>query len=910
MLFDPLVKLEENEHSYLVECNKINELFKLNESYSALISEFEIIFNPMMKGMEHLSNKPKEMEAIFFIGMSGSGKSTIVNVLGRDNFKIHSKKMMKQHQEDEEEEEEEEEDEDDEEVKEPVKEEDENEGSSKFIIVDDFNKIGIETTVSKTLYPEILRDNETGYILVDNPGFADTRSPIHEIITLYSIRKVLQHINNIKIVIVVTHSSIEIGKYRKNFVQLLKYVTEFLHNTDKYKKSIFLIGTKTENTVYLKKGSYKLISDKKLIKDVASFFKSIKTDLVKGNVMNITADGNNLFKDNALKVIDSLLEDPSKGSYHRIKLFRTPMEEGQIAKMPFLQNERQDIRNMLFTKDYFTETDIEDFGFALSAEAKIYLGSLFKSFNIYITEVSRLITMYIINHYEKLIDLVSIDDGLKMFVNFKKEFKILTAEIGSSKSGTHFVTIINNYSEKNKLKINCLNSFRTILKFDKILSGIGDINNGVIAKYDPLSWNATMNIAYDIIEYKIEQYNFLNEVIEILSLYENQLLRNSLLQSLTKNNSEEFDINIFLKNNSFKMDYNNLKIDNTLNKKFNLIINVILKHTIEYECWYETLTIKSYNILVSELNEALINCHTAKKIVILAQNILFIDKNLTDDYFKGKDLIMIAPIWNVIGKKMISVSGANGQNPVSRAETGIIGMDGYDGGNSGNFIGIGMKFNNGINLLIKANGGNGGKGQDGGHGADGINGIDGFYPTEKLDDRVLITLVYNSNVKVHVRKGSSGTAGGNSGSGGKGGSGGKRGSIIIYNTEQKSNEISLETNDGKAGENGSQGIPGKGGKMGCDLVTTDKVRFVGFIPVYASSPEESTNCDRFNPDGFVLQNNKNYYVKLDNAKKLVCVTVLDYEKYFRDALNYLVKNSDILSFINQINKIKNKQFCY
>lgn len=318
-----------------------------------------------------------------------------------------------------------------------------------------------------------------------------------------------------------------------------------------------------------------------------------------------------------------------------------------------------------------------------------------------------------------------------------------------------------------------------------------------------------MNIVNNIVDNKIEGYNFLNEVIEILSLYENQKNRKLFIsQNITLisqdniNNASNFNINdikIFLDKNTFKNDYKHIHIDDFLIKKFNLITNTLLNHNIQYECKLETLSITSYNILISELDEAFNACKVAKKIEILAQNILFLDKDMTNDYFKGKTLIIIAPIWNIIGKRIINVSGNNGKDPPHKAATGMIGMDDNDGQDSGNVIGIGMKFNNEDKLAIIANGGNGGNGQDGGNGINGKNGIDYWYGKEQVADSgtLFITLVFNAAEYVYIERGTEGKPGGNSGSGGKGGSAGNKGTMIIHNTEELHHAISVQTINGK-----------------------------------------------------------------------------------------------------------------
>lgn len=91
-------------------------------------------------------------------------------------------------------------------------------------------------------------------------------------------------------------------------------------------------------------------------------------------------------------------------------------------------------------------------------------------------------------------------------------------------------------------------------------------------------------------------------------------------------------------------------------------------------------------------------------------------------------------------------------------------------------------------------------------------------------------------------------------------------------------------------------------------MTKDKFRAVFVLPVYISSPEKLINCHRYSPDGIVIK--KEIYYKKPNITKKICVNSLDYEDYFKGALDYLLQNSIVLRFINQLKELKNTPPCY
>ncbi|XP_039300956.1 collagen alpha-1(IV) chain-like [Nilaparvata lugens] len=138
----------------------------------------------------------------------------------------------------------------------------------------------------------------------------------------------------------------------------------------------------------------------------------------------------------------------------------------------------------------------------------------------------------------------------------------------------------------------------------------------------------------------------------------------------------------------------------------------------------------------------------------------------TVDIFRGVDMFVVSPKWEVIGQRRIVLSGQNGGahhygdvdngtdgrpglpgcnctdgrpglpggngtdgRPGLPGGNGTDGRPGLPGGNGGNFFGIGLQFVNGKNLLIESNGGRGGQGTDG---ARGMRGPAGRDAAEKL----------------------------------------------------------------------------------------------------------------------------------------------------------------------------------
>lgn len=71
------------------------------------------------------------------------------------------------------------------------------------------------------------------------------------------------------------------------------------------------------------------------------------------------------------------------------------------------------------------------------------------------------------------------------------------------------------------------------------------------------------------------------------------------------------------------------------------------------------------------------------------------------------DLSIVAPQWSVLGNRIISVNGTNGETPIAPVKSSVgpggvadAGAPGYPGTNAGHFIGIGQEFENEENLII------------------------------------------------------------------------------------------------------------------------------------------------------------------------------------------------------------------
>ncbi|XP_047735425.1 uncharacterized protein LOC108672709 [Hyalella azteca] len=215
-------------------------------------------------------------------------------------------------------------------------------------------------------------------------------------------------------------------------------------------------------------------------------------------------------------------------------------------------------------------------------------------------------------------------------------------------------------------------------------------------------------------------------------------------------------------------------------------------------CQSDKLTIKGDYIKLSDANLEIGICKRSTT-EIFALNKIFIDENLNKVGEKFK-LVMIAPTWEVIGRRTINLSGADAppHNPRKASDgegdggRGADGRPGLPGGPAGSFFGVGTTFLNGNMLNIVANGGNGGDGQDGGNGGNGSSGKSpdsnrGYYEMHDSSYkckngnilghscRLYFPIIYSYDEHSFRIRGEAGVGGGVGGDGGQGGLGGRSG---------------------------------------------------------------------------------------------------------------------------------------
>ncbi|ODM90815.1 hypothetical protein Ocin01_15868, partial [Orchesella cincta] len=107
----------------------------------------------LSRGMEQLYFDRVDKKAIFMLGNTGAGKTTITQTLNGNLSQLHA---VKTH-------------------------------GGQMVIIDEQQRIGLPTTNSKTLVPEYVRNPENNVSFYDCPGFDDNRGADSDIAAMYFV---------------------------------------------------------------------------------------------------------------------------------------------------------------------------------------------------------------------------------------------------------------------------------------------------------------------------------------------------------------------------------------------------------------------------------------------------------------------------------------------------------------------------------------------------------------------------------------------------------------------------------------------------------------------------------------------------------------------------------------------------
>ncbi|XP_022202954.2 uncharacterized protein LOC111059620 [Nilaparvata lugens] len=810
-------KEEENRHQW--DCT----------SESNYVQEQLALTSTLLEEGYKITHKQKDLaadEVILVLGKAGSGKTSIVQFL-TENPKLQSKKVKAE--------------------------------TGEFII-DDGEKIGTSATESFTLYPELVNYNST-INFCDSPGFHDSRSSAHEIVSMDIMKTITKRFKKVKILLLEKYSSLQYGFSKDNFLNTLRHLNEFLVDFDRFREHIVLVATKLQFSYRMTDDAGvvpEFITDEMHIDSILEYLNHTEISLTE-KLSQKNSKKTEDFYQKAIRLLQSFQTRDENGKSNRINVFRRPYKSGPLKNMPLLDKNRKSLSETIMNLEY-VEVKENDFDFTLSDKAKLYLECLLKlsndNYKNKINELSFKLKEYVTQKTQNYSSFYQISTELDLLYSALRD---LSGNLDETKDYSQFFEKVQSFisDQKIPLQYNYYNNrLQTLEKIEEMLLKFVDTSTVFI----PSSWTLPIKHLVKSVESEYEWYKSLIIYIEKLSSYETQ-----------KNKTETYSA-IF--QNTFTVTSNLMAVfmDATGSKNVKQFIDAQAddRRKLEMETITKTLLqksnitcdangrliVKGFLIRLSEINsESLIRFHcnniTLKEVALLAVDSVYLDED-TIDMFQEVNLFIAAPKWHVIGQRQIVLSGRTGMkiSENSLMFNGKDGKPGLPGGNGGNFVGIGLQFSNGENLLVESNGGRGGPGSNGGKGERGTRGEDaekklklGIYDknytfTKGVETEKLVNSFssisetqfyasgyhcssccssYKSEINLLRQDGDCGSDGSIGGFGGEAGFGGLAGDQQLVELSDSS-QIRFERRNGTEGSRGSMGETGDQGMNGIGMI--------------------------------------------------------------------------------------------
>ncbi|UAW64364.1 hypothetical protein KMZ15_01320 [Mycoavidus sp. HKI] len=791
----------------------------LLNNYQSETETLNKTFELLAESERKLSLDDRYKEIVLVLGNTGAGKSTFTQYITGNDSNLCSKKLK----------------------------------GGKFSIEDKSDTAKNSTIHSQTIFPELIVDNSTTDIrsataYYDCPGFEDTRGVSQEIASAYCIKRLIDHSERIKLMLVVNHSSLEEGNYRNDFITLAQHIGNLVKDLGRFKGSITLIATKVDNIIVEREKGYGLIPDQEVIEGITEFLCNVVKEEAKSELKksNLTDDDRRRYTA-AIQLIDALVVNAASP---KIGLFRRPDKAGSLSEIALFRKAKPQLQQFIESTQFLPSAS-EYFGYTISDKYKHHVQILAQTINDTIAsdaaKLGEMLQRYFQDQVKQSKDCRQLIAQLSESYNSLKALKESLTEINSPKE---FVNTFRNQMANCKLPIDGIQEekrINTLLKQADYLEFLQTVSNTELTT-TPDRWsNQLLGKVNSDLEHFMQWYEFLFA------------LQNKLSAWAVQHNPSRYNVadiqdwgqvdkgqGIHIDSDNIRPFLAKVQSDFSINVKETIHrilesserleeLNRLLKlelSLIEVKEEGEKLTVKGRYVKLSEVERALSAANTKPTwLEIFGLDTVFIDTNLTNERLKGTNVIIAAPAWEVIGGHCICLDGAAASQIVpDKVETGLYdgaaGQPGKPGGTGGSLLGVGNYFRNAEDLTITAHGGKGGPGQDGGDGGNGQKGKDAVFPETtgratpegamQIDRTVTDGPYHASTVYTYyycIHNGKAGGPGRPGGAGGQRGQGGKPGTLKLINLMDNSTmqeKIHQESAAGEAGKGGR----GKGGEGG------------------------------------------------------------------------------------------------
>jgi energy-coupling factor transporter ATP-binding protein EcfA2 len=328
------------------------------------------LFEFMDEGLKYINKTNTKKNAVMVLGYSGTGKSTLVNYL--NNIPLVSMKQKGVYIVD---------------LKYPN------------VTLSECFAFGHKTS-TKTLYPCFYSPANEDFSYIDNPDFLDTRSLSIEISNGYFRKNILNNVENIKFLLLITHQNLQAsGVQFRNTIKFFSDLIGIFDNSD--------------------------VDIKNLIKSTGLIVTRVNNDGETDDVMT------SVFKEQLIEILD---EETSKGglSQRQDMVFRQVIENNQIKifsnpskrGLDLDTKQKHDMLDLIENLDYVKKDDAK----VRTQIQDTYFGQLNYyttiKYNIFKKNVSDLIQTSIKNYFEKMTSTINDVNDLKQVYIWLEEIEL------------------------------------------------------------------------------------------------------------------------------------------------------------------------------------------------------------------------------------------------------------------------------------------------------------------------------------------------------------------------------------------------------------------------------------------------------------------------------------------------------
>ncbi|XP_059468499.1 uncharacterized protein LOC132192518 [Neocloeon triangulifer] len=678
----------------------------------------------------------------------------------------------------------------------------------RWIFTDGEDKIGsTKSHVSKTLFPNVDVDEQTGTQVVDCAGFQDTRSPEFDLLAGFFNKKILDSSERVKIVIVENIFNLQQNGNRDSFTRALQQTAGLIGaNFDSFEGSLGIVATKV----------YGSDSDEDILFEIKAFLDDTLEHLREENARAEKTDDKKKQQDwfRQLRLLEYLLKGEN------VRLFWRP----ENFQMESIEENRQQLRKFVFETLTLSKPFAHEFQITVAAETVNFINEVMlkKSEDAMENEFQNLRYRLIKNFDEATgVNLRPISLKMRNIIEFCQNYLTTLSNVNSmeqvelfaKKRGVGEMNLLEIHFQVDKAKF----FYQVVGKdfFDAVAKKIiVDLKSTIATKV-----NAELGFNF-----------FLEYLINDFGTYE-------FLYGSTKVDQEIANVNL----SNFKAFAANLRkwgfgektavsassLNPTeANVEALKILGLEMKQgEVEVTTRGTIVTFSGRYIILSKIKEQILTKLSASEIVLMASEKLFVDGDIS---LLNTHLKFFAPEVEIIGvPRKMHLRGESGKSVLGKAASCVRGiseasngMKGNAGYSSGTFTLFALNIKNGHLLSVQTEGGDGGAGQTGGDGCE-VKIYDWpSYIQDSIPDSHYLYICWPMLSNKHASMCSTSksnevrlmqdnmppTVGGNGGIGGSKALPGVQ-RLLIRSKEAVKSVKTIELN-------GNDGAPGQGGKAG------------------------------------------------------------------------------------------------